>query len=159
MSTKLWTTRSSSETLALRWGNASSASTTARVMNGRYVRPKPSVDFHSAFTALRARSTLAKSTSTTLNACGLTLLLITMWLPVSLRIFDNRTVESRSPGATVGAGAAAAGADGAATAGAAGAGAVGAGAAGAGAVGAGAAGAGAVGAGAAGAGCVATLSM
>src|SRR4051794_34989624 len=143
MSTKLWTTRSSSETLALRCGNASSASTTARVMNGRYVRPKPSVDFHSAFTALRARSTLAKSTSTTLNACGLTLLLITMWLPVSLRIFDNRTVESRSPGATVGAGAAAA----AAAAGAAGAGA-------AGAVGAG--GAGAVGAGAGGAGCVAT---
>src|SRR3954451_19277907 len=104
MSTKLWTTRSWSETLALRCGKASSASTTARVMNGRYVRPKPSVDFHSAFTALRARSTLAKSTSTTLNACGLTLLLITMWLPVSLRIFDNRTVESRSPGGTVGAG-------------------------------------------------------
>src|SRR4051812_1857614 len=134
MSMKLWTTSSSSETLALRCGNASSASTTARVMNGRYVSPKPSVDFHSAFTALRARSTLAKSTSTTLNACGLTLLLITMWLPVSLRIFDNRTVESHSPGATVGAGAAA---DGAAAAGAVGAGAVGAGAAGAGAVGAG----------------------
>src|SRR3954466_13649211 len=146
MSMKLWTTSSSSETLALRCGNASSASTTARVMNGRYVRPKPSVDFHSAFTWLRARSTLAKSTSITLNACGLTLLLITMWLPVSLRIFDNRTVESRSPGATLGAGALAAGADGAA--------------AGAGAAGAGAAGAAAgVGAGAVGAGCVATLSM
>src|SRR4051794_29686747 len=142
MSTKLWTTRSSSETLALRCGNASSASTTARVMNGRYVRPKPSVDFHSALTALRARSTLAKSTSTTLNACGLTDLLITMWLPVSLRIFDNRTVESRSPGATVGAGAAATGADGATAAGAAGGGGGGGGGAGGGGGGGGGAGGG-----------------
>src|SRR4029079_802787 len=113
---------SSSDTLALRCGNASSASTTARVMNGRYVSPKPSLAFPSALTWFRATSTLAKSTSTTLNACGLTLLLITMWLPVSWRIFDRRTVESRSPAVTfgAGAGAVAAGAEGAGAAGAAG---------------------------------------
>ncbi len=39
-------------------------------MNGRYVRLKPSVDFQSDFTAPRVVSTLAKSTSTTLNAQG-----------------------------------------------------------------------------------------
>ncbi len=48
-------------------------------------------------------STLAKSTSTTLKACGEVDLLITMWSPVSLRIFDNRTAESRSPGTGAGA--------------------------------------------------------
>ena len=32
---------------------------TARVMNGRYVRLKPSVAFHSSFTLPRATSTLA----------------------------------------------------------------------------------------------------
>ncbi len=63
---------------------------------------------------MRTTSTLAKSTSTTLNAWGLVALLITMWLPVSVRIFDSGTLVSRSPavaaGAAIGAGAAAAGA-------------------------------------------------
>ena len=57
------------------------------------MRLKPSRSFHEAFSAERAASTLAKSTSTTLNAWGLTDLLITMWSPVSLRILDSFTVE------------------------------------------------------------------
>ena len=50
----------------------------ARAMNGRYVRLNPSVAFHSPFNFDRVTSTLAKSTSTTLNVCGLVALLITM---------------------------------------------------------------------------------
>jgi hypothetical protein len=61
--------------------------------------------------AVRTTSTLAKSISTTLNACGLVALLITMWSPVSRRIFDNGTVVSRSPATTGGADAAGRGAE------------------------------------------------
>src|SRR5262245_63888535 len=96
-------------------------------MNGREVRLNPSADLKASLTGSRVRSTLAKSTSTTLNACGEVALLITMWSPVSLRIFESRTDESRSPatGAGRGAGAgagAAAGAGGGATGAGAGAG-------------------------------------
>ena len=77
-STKLCTIRSRSPTLALRCGNSRSPSMIAREMNGRYVRLNPWAPFQSAFTSLRTTSTLAKSTSTTLNACGLVALLITM---------------------------------------------------------------------------------
>ena len=69
----------------------------ARLMNGRYVRLKPSDDLNSFLIADRVVSTLAKSTSTTLKACGLTDLLMIMCWPVSLRIFDSLTVASRSP--------------------------------------------------------------
>ncbi|CAB4851939.1 unannotated protein [freshwater metagenome] len=47
-------------------------------------------------------STLLKSTSTTLNACGLIALLATMWLPVSLRILLSGTSVSRSPAVMAG---------------------------------------------------------
>jgi hypothetical protein len=110
-------------------------------MNGRYVRLKPSVDFQSVLTAARVLSTLAKSTSTTLNAWGVTDFDITMWAPVSWRIFDSLTTSSRGPTRTAGGAAAATG--------------VGAGATGAWGAGAGCAAGCAAGAGCAGAGCAA----
>ena len=107
-STKSCTIRSLSPTLAFRWGNSLRPSMTARAMKGRYVRLKPCVAFQSFLTLVRTTSTLAKSTSTTLNACGLVALLITMWSPVRRRIFDSGTTVSRSPGEAAGARAAAA---------------------------------------------------
>ena len=69
-SMKLCTRSSSPDTLALRCGNSPRPSMIARLMNGRYVRLKPSLALNSALTLLRVASTFAKSTSTTLNACG-----------------------------------------------------------------------------------------
>ena len=79
-------------------GSLHIAPATATEMNGRNVRLNPSRSFHITFAAARAASTFAKSTSTTLKACGLTCLLITMCSLVNLRIRENLTTASPSGG-------------------------------------------------------------
>ena len=86
MSMKLWTTRSSSDDAGVEVGELLQRIDDGTGDERQVGEAEPSAAFHSALTLLRVTSTLAKSTSTTLNACGLTPLLITMWLPVSLRI-------------------------------------------------------------------------
>src|ERR1700722_16963393 len=108
--TSAWTSSESSTTDELSKGKSRRASTAARATNGRYVSANPSSALKRSPQALRTLSTLSKSTSLAMNACGEVAFDRTMCSAVRRRILEKGTIWSpadrNEATDTVGAGAA-----------------------------------------------------
>ena len=92
--TSAWTSSDSSTTDAFSKGKSRNASMVARATKGRYVSAKPSSALKRSPQALRTRSTLSKSTSLAMNACGDVALDRTMCSAVRRRMLEKGTIWS-----------------------------------------------------------------